>query len=177
MVFSSRSTSCRLSWRLVVRPSHGGPVSEHRYNVDGYSTASPEVVFAVLVDGPGWAGWAPGVKAASYECEGDPAPHGVGAIRRFGAGRGPVSREQVVAYEEPSYFSYVALSGPLPWQGYCSEVRLSPGPTGVGTTIDWRGSFRSRVPGLGTFIHRMVAGFATGLAAEAERQAGHSAPA
>jgi hypothetical protein len=146
-------------------------VSEHRYHVDGYSAAPPEVVFAVLVDGPGWAEWAPGVKAASYEREGDPAPHGVGAIRRFGAGRGPVSREQVVAFEPPRHFAYVALSGPLPWHDYRSEVRLAPGPAGVGTAVDWSGSFRSRVPGLGTFIHRMVAGFARGLVAGSERRA------
>jgi hypothetical protein len=146
-------------------------VSEHRYHVDGYSEAPPEVVFAVLVDGPGWARWAPGVKVATYECEGEPPPHGVGAIRRFGAGKGPVSREQVVAYEAPGYFSYVSLSGPLPWSDYRSEVRLRPGPAGAGTSIDWSGSFRSRVPGLRTFIHRTVAGFARGLAADSERQA------
>ena len=126
----------------------------------------------MLVDGPGWARWAPGVSRASYECEGDPAPHGVGAIRRFGAARGPVSREQVVAYEPPSFFAYVSLSGPLPWRDYRSEVRLTAGPGGVGTAIDWGGSFRSRMPGLGTFIHHTVAGFVRGLVAESSRRAG-----
>ena len=83
-----------------------------------------------------------------------------------------------MAYERPGYFSYVSLSGPLPWHDYRAEVRLTPGPAGVGTTIDWTGSFRSRVPGLGTFIHRMVAGFATGLVAESERrEAGAPRPA
>jgi hypothetical protein len=149
-------------------------VTEHRYHVDGSSTAPIELVFAILVDGPGWVTWAPGVKAASYECEGDPAPHGVGAIRRLGAGRGPASREQVVAYEAPTSFSYVALSGPLPWKDYRADVRLAPGASGVGTTIEWTGSFRSRVPGLGPFIHRMVNGFAKGLVAESERRAAAS---
>lgn len=144
---------------------------EHRYHVDAHAAAPPAVVFDVLVDGPGWARWAPGVGRASYECEGDPAPHGVGAIRRFGPRRGPVSREEVVAFERPSFFSYRALSGPLPWSGYVSEVRLTPGPDGTATTIEWTGSFRSRVPGLGPFIHRMVTGFARGLVAESERQA------
>ncbi len=149
-------------------------MTEHRYHVDGYSTAPPDVVFAVLADGPGWAVWAPGVKAASYEREGEPAPHGVGAIRRFGAGRGPVSREQVIAYEAPSSFSYVSLSGPLPWKGYRADVRLTPGPSGAGTMIEWTGSFHSRVPGLGAFIHRTVNGFAKGLVAESERRAAAS---
>ena len=146
-------------------------MTEHRYHVDGVSAAPPEVVFGVLADGPGWAGWAPGVSRAEYEQEGDPPPHGVGAIRRFGPSRGPVSREQVVVYEPPGLFVYVALSGPVPWRGYRSEVRLSPGPGGSGTAIDWSGSFESRVPGLGAFIHRMVAGFTRGLITESERQA------
>jgi hypothetical protein len=145
-------------------------MTEHRYHVDGYSAAPIDLVFAVLVDGPGWADWAPGVKAASYEREGEPAPHGVGAIRRFGAGRGPASREQVVAYEAPTSFSYIALSGPLPWHDYRADVRLTPDPSGAGTRIEWSGSFRSRVPGLGSFIHRMVNGFAVGLVAESERR-------
>ena len=97
-------------------------------------------------------------------------------IRRFGARRGPVSREEVVAHDRPTFFSYRALSGPLPWSGYVSEVRLSPGPGGRGTAIAWTGSFRSRVPGLGTVIHRMVAGFARGLVAESERVHGGSRP-
>ena len=117
-------------------------MSEHRYHVDGYSAGPPEVVFDVLVDGPGWADVGAGPEGGVLRVRGEPAPHGVGAIRRFGAGRGPVSREQVVAYERPGYFSYVSLSGPLPWHDYRAEVRLTPGPAGVGTTIDWTGSFQ-----------------------------------
>ncbi len=146
-------------------------MTEHRYHVDASSSAPPDVVFAVLADGAGWAGWAPGVSRSSYEREGVPAPHGVGAIRRFGPARGPVSREQVVAYEPSSFFAYEARSGPLPWRDYRSEVRLAPGPGGAGTTIDWSGAFVSRLPGLGWFIHRMVTGFAIGLVAESERRA------
>jgi len=145
-------------------------MAEHRYHVDALSAAPPEVVFDVVADGPGWAGWAPGVSCASYEREGDPPPHGVGAIRRFGGARGPVSREEVVIYERPTHLAYRALSGPLPWTGYRADVHLTPGPGGKGTTIVWTGSFRSRVPGLRALIRRMVAGFARGLVAESERR-------
>ena len=106
------TTPVRLTCAQMVRTLREASVSEHRYHVDGYSAAPPEVVFDVLVDGPGWADWAPGLKAASYECEGEPAPHGVGAIRRFGAGVGPVSREQVVAYERPDVLLLRVALGP-----------------------------------------------------------------
>ena len=151
-------------------------MTEHRYRVDGTSTAPPEVVFAVLADGAGWSRWAPGVARSGYEREGVPAPHGVGAIRRFGPSRGPVSREEVVVYEPPRHFAYVALSGPLPWRDYRSEVVLGPGPGGDGTRIDWSGSFESRVPGLGAFIRRTVTGFVRGLIRESELRAASSPP-
>jgi hypothetical protein len=136
------------------------------YDIRVRAAAPPSIVFAVLVDGPGWVRWT-SLGRASYEIEGEPAPHGVGAIRLFGAGFGPRSREQVVAYEPDERFAYRALSGPLPMKDYRAEVRLHP--DGDGTQIHWRGSFRSAMPGMGWFIRRMVTGFAEGLAAESER--------
>jgi len=144
-------------------------MGEKSYDIVVRSAASPSVVFDVLVDGPGWARWT-SLGHASYETEGEPAPHGVGAIRLFGAGFGPKSREQVVTYEPDSAFAYVALSGPLPMTGYRAEVRLTP--DAGGTRIEWRGSFHSSMPGMGWFITRMVTGFARGLVAESERLAG-----
>ncbi len=143
-------------------------MGEKSYDIIVRSAAPPAVVFAVLVDGPGWVRWT-SLGHASYEVEGEPAPHGVGAIRLFGAGFGPRSREQVVAYEPDSAFSYIALSGPLPMKGYRADVRLTPDADG-GTSISWKGSFRSPLPGMGLFITRMVAGFAKGLVRESERR-------
>ncbi len=145
-------------------------MAHHTYRIEATSAAPLEVVFAVLADGPGWASWAPSVGHASYEREGDPPPHGVGAIRRFGARVGPKSREEVVGYVEPSFFAYVALSGPIPLHGYRSEVRLAPTAAG-GTSIEWTGAFDSWAPGMGAFIRRLVGGFARGLVQESERQA------
>ena len=49
------TTPVRQTCAQMVRNLREAPVSEHRYHVDGYSAAPPEVVFDVLVDGPGWA--------------------------------------------------------------------------------------------------------------------------
>lgn len=144
-------------------------MGEKSYDITVRSAASPAVVFAVLVDGPGWTRWT-SLGHASYEVEGEPAPHGVGAIRQFGAGIGPRSREQVVEYEPERHFAYIALSGPLPMSGYRADVRLSP--EAGGTRVEWRGTFRSSMPGMGWFITKMVRGFAAGLVRESERVAG-----
>ena len=140
------------------------------YDITVRSSASPAVVFAVVVDGPGWARWT-SLGHATYEAEGTPAPHGVGAIRLFGAGFGPKSREQVVEYEPDHHFAYVSLSGPLPMKDYRADVRLSADPNG-GTVISWKGSVQSAMPGMGWLISRMVNGFAKGLVIESERVAG-----
>ncbi|MBU6329968.1 MAG: SRPBCC family protein [Acidobacteria bacterium] len=144
-------------------------MGERGYEIAVHSAAPPAVVFAVVADGPGWVRWT-ALGHASYEVEGTPAPHGVGAIRRLGAAFGPRSREQVVVYDPDHHFAYEALSGPLPMKDYRAEVRLTPAADG-GTDISWIGSFRSGVPGMGWFIARMVRGFAEGLVAESERLA------
>jgi Polyketide cyclase / dehydrase and lipid transport len=145
-------------------------MGEKGYDISVRSSASPAVVFAVLVDGPGWTRWT-SLGHATYEVGGTPAPHGVGAIRLFGAGFGPKSREQVVEYEPDHHFAYISLSGPLPMKDYRADVRLSIDANG-GTVISWKGSFQSAMPGMGWFISRMVNGFANGLVVESERVAG-----
>jgi len=152
----------------------GAFVGTRSYDITIRSSASPAVVFAVVVDGPGWKRWTT-LGHATYEAEGVPSPHGVGAIRLFGAGFGPKSREQVVEYEPDHHFAYVSLSGPLPMKDYRADVRLSAEPDG-GTVISWKGSFRSWMPGMGWFITRMVSGFANGLVRESERVAGTNRP-
>jgi hypothetical protein len=144
-------------------------VGEKSYDINARSSAAPDVVFATVADGPGWQRWT-SLGHASYEIEGSPAPHGVGAIRLFGAGFGPKSREQVVVHEPDAHFAYISLSGPLPMKGYRADVRLTP--DAGGTLISWKGSFQSWLPGMGWFITRMVRGFANGLVSESQRIAG-----
>jgi hypothetical protein len=100
--------------------------------------------------------------------DGDPAPWGIGAVRALGANSGPLSKERIVEFNAPTHQAYVIVSGPMPVKGYRADVRLTSTPEG-GTHISWTGSWSTRVPGVSGFLTKMVRGFATGAAREAER--------
>jgi uncharacterized protein YndB with AHSA1/START domain len=85
--------------------------------------APPETVFAVLTDHRGYAKLTP-LRKAELEREGEPVPDGVGAIRRLSA-VGPPLREEVLAYEPSTRFSYTLLSG-LPVRDHVGTVELTP---------------------------------------------------
>ena len=142
------------------------------FSVEARSLATPDEVFAVLADVPRWQEWAgPVVPRSSYAREGIGAPGGVGAIRKLGSG--PLSsREEIVVFEPPTRLAYVLLNGQRR-HGYRAEVELEPLPTG-GTKIVWSGSFRPPLPGTGRLMllgfRRLVAGFASRLAARAEQR-------
>lgn len=132
------------------------------------SSAAPEQVFAVLADGSRWCEWAgPLVRRSMWEREGEPAPGGVGAIRRLGRA-GVYGREQIVEYDAPRRLSYVILSG-QPVRHYRADVDLVP--DGGGTRIEWRGDFEPTVPLTGTamrwYFAAIVRGFARRLARHA----------
>jgi uncharacterized protein YndB with AHSA1/START domain len=90
--------------------------------------APPEIVFEVLTDHRGYAKITP-LRKAELEREGEPAPNGVGAIRKLSA-VGPPLREEVVAYEPVSRFSYTLLSG-LPVRNHVGTVELTPAAGGT----------------------------------------------
>jgi uncharacterized protein YndB with AHSA1/START domain len=139
------------------------------YTVTARSAAPPERVFELLGDATTWARWAgPLVAHASWEREGNPAPGGVGAIRKLG--RWPMfGREQVVASEPPSHHAYTTLSG-NPVRDYRADVSLVP--DGGGTLITWSATFEPRIPGTGRALvaiyRRLIGSFARRLASFAE---------
>ena len=84
-------------------------------------------MWARLADASGWKDWTSFTRSG-LEQEGDPAPDGVGAMRRFGIG--PItSVEEVVAFEPPTHFAYVLRKG-LPVKGYRADVELASTPSG-----------------------------------------------
>lgn len=85
--------------------------------------APPETVFEVLTDHRGYAKITP-LRKAELERQGEPAPNGVGAIRKLSAA-GPPLREEVLAYEPATRFSYTLLSG-LPVRDHVGTVELTP---------------------------------------------------
>ena len=141
------------------------------YRVTASSNAPPETVFAVLADATRWREWAgPMISVSDWEREGDPAPGGVGAIRRLG--RTPLfAREQIVEYEPPRHLAYTILTG-IPVRGYHADIDLLP--ERERTTIRWSGAFEPCVPGSGAvfaaLLGRTVRGYARAAAAEAERR-------
>jgi hypothetical protein len=130
------------------------------------SEAPPEQVFALLEDATSWKDWT-FVPAGRYEREGDPPPHGVGAIRQLGSRFGG-SREEVVAHDPPRHLAYVILSG-LPVREYRADVDLTP--DGSGTRIEWRAVFTPKFAGTGwlltPFLRTVLRHFARGLARHA----------
>ena len=85
-----------------------------------HSTAPVDAVWALASQAHTYRDWA-SFTVSTLEREGDPAPDGVGAIRRFGF---PVykSREQVLEFDPPTHFAYTLLSG-LPLRDYRARGR------------------------------------------------------
>ena len=144
------------------------PVRSASFVVRARSAAPPPTVFALLADAPGWQEWAgPFVPQARWE-PGTPA--GVGAVRRLGLGPLTV-REQVVAHEPPTTFSYVLLTA-VRWHGYRADVQLAPDDRG-GTRVTWTGRVTTPVPVLPLLLRpafrALVDGFARRLVDRAEQ--------
>ena len=77
---------------------------------------------------------------------GEPAPDGVGAIRRF-TRFGVGSQEEVVAWEPPHHLGYTMLKG-FPVRNYRADVTCTP--DGSGTLILGRRPSMRRSPAPGT---------------------------
>jgi uncharacterized protein YndB with AHSA1/START domain len=93
--------------------------------------APPEVVFDVLTDHRRY-NEITAVRKAELEREGEPAPNGVGAIRVLTVVPPPM-REEVIAYERPTRFSYKVLSG-LPVRDHVGTVELKAANGGTEMT-------------------------------------------
>lgn len=137
-----------------------------------HSTGDLEAVWTLLSQAHRWKEWGR-FTLADLEREGDPAPDGVGAIRRLGFAGRAGSREEIVAFEPPTHLGYTLLSG-LPLRDYRADVTLTPADGG-GTDIEWRSSYRPPWPGSGPFwdavLRLLLADFTRGLARAAARPA------
>lgn len=132
--------------------------------------APPEVVFDVLTDHRRYAEITR-LRKSTLEREGDSAPDGVGAIRVLRA-VGPPIREEVVAYERPSRFSYKVLSG-LPLRDHLGTVSLESSDAGTKVTYALKAiptiPFAGKVVMLG--LERAVTELLNGVVSESERRA------
>jgi hypothetical protein len=124
-----------------------------RVEVTRESDGPLDAVWDLLARAESWAEWS-FVRSAELEREGDPAPYGVGAIKRLGGG-GRSSREEIVAFEPPTHLGYVILSG-LPVRDYRSDVTLSE-LAGGRTRIHGRSRFETSHAATGWFWQAFVA--------------------
>ncbi|MGH3436366.1 MAG: SRPBCC family protein [Sciscionella sp.] len=114
------------------------------------SAASPHALFEKIADGGNWARWLkPLVAHSEWETEGDPAPGGVGAVRKVGTW--PIFVRERVLEHEPDRKHVYTLVGRTPARDYRAEVTLVPRADG-GTELEWRGRFTERVPGTGLVV-------------------------
>jgi uncharacterized protein YndB with AHSA1/START domain len=134
--------------------------------------APPEVVFDVLTDHRRYSEITM-LRRAELEREGEPAPNGVGALRVLSAAPGaPLLREEVIAYERPTRFSYTLLSG-LPVRDHIGTAELTP--QGSGTRVVYAVRTTPTVPIAGGAVVRLVKlgiqQLLNGVSAESERRA------
>lgn len=132
--------------------------------------APPEVVFDVLVDHRRYAEITP-MRRSVLEREGDPAPNGVGAIRVLSA-VGPPLREEVLAYQPSTRFSYTLISG-APVRDHVGTVELTP--AGAGTKVVYAVRTTPTIPVVGPVVVAVVKQgikqLLSGIATESERRA------
>lgn len=128
--------------------------------------APPGRVFDAFVDHRRYAEMTP-VRKSTLEKEGDPAPNGLGAVRKLEL-VGPPIVEEVVGYERPNYFAYKALKG-LPVKEHLGEVRLTE--TGDDCTrVQYRVSYTASIPGpvVGLILKQAIGGLLRGVAKSVE---------
>jgi uncharacterized protein YndB with AHSA1/START domain len=106
------------------------------------------------------------MRKSTLEKEGDPAPNGLGAVRKLER-VGPPIVEEVVGYERPSYFAYKVLKG-LPVKEHLGEVRFST--TGSSTRVVYTINYTPTIPGpvTGLILKQAIGGLLRGIAKSVE---------
>jgi uncharacterized protein YndB with AHSA1/START domain len=144
------------------------PVASFTY--ERHVSAPIETVFAVLTEHHLYAEITP-MRKSILEREGEPPPNGVGAIRVL-TSAGPPLREEVIAYEPPTRFSYKLLSG-APLRDHVGTVELMP--QGGGTRVVYAVRTMPTLPLVGgavvAVVKQGIKALLGGIVKESERRA------
>jgi hypothetical protein len=127
------------------------------FEVNRTSSAPPATLFRLETDGARWSEWAkPLVMKSSWDQQGDPAPAGIGAVRKVGL---PplMMREKTVEYEQDRRHVYALVEPPMPVKDYRGEFVVTPNASG-GTDLRWSGSFTEGVRGTGPIMLAFLRG-------------------
>jgi hypothetical protein len=126
-------------------------VKTFSFEINRTTSASAAALFRLETDGARWSEWAkPLIVQSSCERQGDPAPGGIGAVRKVGMWP-MLMREKTVAYEHDRRHAYAQIGPRLPAKDYRAELLLSPNATG-GTDLRWIGSFTEGARGTGPLM-------------------------
>jgi uncharacterized protein YndB with AHSA1/START domain len=107
--------------------------------------APPEAVFDLLTDHANYERFR-GIDDSELIREGNPAPNGVGAVRRIRV-RPLRFDEEITAYERPSRLDYLIVDLNVPFEHHGGSIQLSP--DGDRTQVDWRSSYTIPMPLVG----------------------------
>jgi uncharacterized protein YndB with AHSA1/START domain len=107
--------------------------------------APAEDVFDLLADHANYDRFRP-IHGSELLREGDPAPNGVGALRRIRV-RPLTFEEEITAYERPNRLDYLIVKLNVPFEHHGGSIRLAP--EGDGTAIDWRSRYSVPTPLIG----------------------------
>ena len=118
------------------------------FEINRTTSAPAATLFGLETDGGRWSEWAkPIVVQSSWERQGDPAPGGLGAVRKVGLWP-LLLREKTLEYEQDRRHLYMLIGPPSPAKDYRGEVLLTPNAAG-GTDVRWTGSFSEGLRGTG----------------------------
>jgi Polyketide cyclase / dehydrase and lipid transport len=150
------------------RRSGSPPVGRWPIEATARSSAPVEVVWPLIGEASRWKEWS-FLDRSDLLRSGEPAPDGVGAIRRF-TRFGVGSQEEVVVWEPPNHLGYVMLTG-FPVRNYRADVTCTP--DGSGTLIHWSATFDTKIPATGhlmtAVLGRTINRFANGAADYADQ--------
>lgn len=148
-----------------------------RFEIRRTAAAQPETVFDVFTDHRHYADLVKAMHSSVLEREGDPAPNGVGAVRRLRL-PGATVREQVTEYHRPGQYAYRMLSG-APLRHYTATVTFSPvgeQQTEVVYTVDVEPKVRLLRPVVDRVVKKSLVGFTDAAIARAQALTAASTP-
>jgi hypothetical protein len=127
------------------------------FEVNRTSRAPAAALFRLETDGGRWAEWAkPLIMQSGWERQGDPAPGGIGAVRKVGMWP-LLMREETLEYEQDRRHVYALIGPATPAKGYRAEAVFTPNASG-GTDLRWSGSFTEGIPGTGPVMRAVLLG-------------------
>jgi uncharacterized protein YndB with AHSA1/START domain len=116
-----------------------------RIHVTRTIPAPAEAVFDRLADHANYDRFR-GIHGSELVREGNPAPNGLGALRRIKV-RPLVFEEEITHYDRPNRLDYLIVKLNVPFEHEGGSIRLTS--DGKGTHVDWRSNFAVPTPVIG----------------------------